>query len=83
MAEGLANEARRFIQDTRKAVGLDVSDRIKLSVAGADEITAAVKAHEKRIMDDTLAVAVSYSDAPLEHKTEIEGREFSLKMEKA
>jgi len=83
IAEGLANEARRFIQDTRRAVGLDVSDRIKLSVAGADEITAAIRAHEKRIMDDTLAVGISYSNAPLGHKTEIEGRAFSLKMEKA
>ncbi|MBR3930091.1 MAG: isoleucine--tRNA ligase, partial [Alphaproteobacteria bacterium] len=31
VAEGLANDALRFIQDTRKAAGLDVSDRIILT----------------------------------------------------
>jgi hypothetical protein len=34
-------------------------------------------------MAETLATELNFADAPLEHKTEIEGRGFSLKMEKA
>ncbi|MGJ4843473.1 isoleucine--tRNA ligase [Leifsonia sp. Le1] len=36
-AEGLARDIIRAVQDTRKAAGLDVSDRIRLGVKFADE----------------------------------------------
>jgi isoleucyl-tRNA synthetase len=83
IAEGLANDALRFIQDTRRAIGLDVSDRIKLSAAGDAEILRSLKTWEQRVMSETLAVEVAYSDAPLEHKTEIEGLAFSIGIAKA
>jgi isoleucyl-tRNA synthetase len=73
----------RFIQDTRKAVDLDVSDRIKLSVAGDAEIIRSLKTWEQRVMSETLATEISYSDAPLEHKTEIEGLAFSITISRA
>jgi isoleucyl-tRNA synthetase len=82
LAEGLANDALRFIQDTRKAVGLDVSDRIKLSAGGDDEIIRSLKSYEQRVLAETLATEISYSGAALEHKTEIEGCAFSIGMEK-
>jgi isoleucyl-tRNA synthetase len=78
IAEGLANDALRFIQDTRKAVGLDVSDRIKLAVAGDNEIVRSLKTHERRVMTDVLATEIAYPDGPLEHETEIENRKFSV-----
>ncbi|MDR3208474.1 MAG: isoleucine--tRNA ligase [Rickettsiales bacterium] len=82
-AEGMANDALRFIQDTRRAVGLDVSDRIKLSVAGDAEIIQSLKTHERRVAADTLATEIAYADSPLGHKTEIEGKNISIKIEKA
>ncbi|MDR1361456.1 MAG: isoleucine--tRNA ligase [Rickettsiales bacterium] len=82
IAEGLANDALRFIQDTRKLVGLDVSDRIHLTVAGDAEMIAAFRAHEPRIAEDVLALDINYSDGEQEHKTEIENHKFSIKIEK-
>jgi isoleucyl-tRNA synthetase len=80
IAEGLANDAMRFIQDTRKTIGLDVSDRIKLAVAGDEEIVRSLKSHEQRVMADCLAVGMEYADGVLEHGVEIEGRAMSIKI---
>jgi len=84
-AEGLANDALRFIQDTRKAIGLDVSDRIRLMVAGGAEMTRALKAHERRIKADALAESVGYAVegwANAEYKTTIEGHDFAIMIQK-
>jgi len=56
---GLAREAIRFIQETRKASGLDVSDRISLQWAASDEeFTAAVVEHARQIADEVLATSM-------------------------
>ncbi|MDR2770002.1 MAG: isoleucine--tRNA ligase [Rickettsiales bacterium] len=81
--EGLANDALRFIQDGRKAMELSVSDRIILSVAGARETVMAVRAHEARIMADSLAEKIEYADRPLDLAGEIEGRAFSISIKRS
>jgi isoleucyl-tRNA synthetase len=80
--EGLANDALRFIQDTRKTIGLDVSDRIVLSVAGDSEIIAAIKMFEPNIAQDVLATEIKYANSELEHTAAIEGHEFSIAIAK-
>ena len=57
-AEGLARDVIRAIQDTRKAAGLEVSDRIELAVTGsdADDIDA-LTLFAETIAGETLAVA--------------------------
>ncbi|MDR2268947.1 MAG: isoleucine--tRNA ligase [Rickettsiales bacterium] len=80
IAEGLANDALRFIQDTRKAINLDVSDRIKLFVAGDAEIVQSLKTLEQRVKEETLATEIIYADEPLEHKTKIENHDFSIRI---
>lgn len=80
--EGLANDALRFIQDSRKSAGLDVSDRIKMVYSGDDEIVAAVAAHEHRIKNDALIVELSRG-AAAQFTTEIEGHPFAIDIKKA
>ncbi|NYJ75259.1 isoleucine--tRNA ligase [Allobranchiibius huperziae] len=55
-AEGLARDVIRAVQQERREAGLDVSDRISLSVAGDDDVWQAVVAHQSLIMGETLAV---------------------------
>jgi isoleucyl-tRNA synthetase len=61
-AEGLARDVVRVVQDTRKAAGLDVSDRIELAVFGENEAdVAAISAYIAMIAGETLATAHSVS----------------------
>ena len=55
-AEGLARDIIRAVQQARRDAGLDVSDRISLTLTGDDEVWAATLAHEKLIMLETLTV---------------------------
>ena len=57
-AEGLARDVIRAIQDTRKAAGLEVSDRIQLAVTGSDAgDIEALTLFAETIAGETLAVA--------------------------
>jgi isoleucyl-tRNA synthetase len=61
-AEGLARDVIRVVQDTRKAAGLEVSDRIELSIFGADSADVdAISAHVATIAAETLATEHSVS----------------------
>ena len=80
-AEGLANDALRFIQDSRKAAGLDVSDRIKLTYNADPALAAAIEAHRNRIMSDALVVEMTRGDG--EYETQIEGYDLAIGIQKA
>jgi isoleucyl-tRNA synthetase len=54
--EGAARDLIRAIQQTRKDSGLDVSDRIKLTIAGDEATLAAISAHEELIKSETLTL---------------------------
>ena len=53
--EGLARELVRTVQEARKQAGLDVSDRIALSIDGSPDISAALDRHRDYVMEETLA----------------------------
>lgn len=82
VAEGLANDALRFIQDTRKAANFDVSDRIRLTYSADPALAMALDAHKKRIMRDALITEMSAGIGG-EYETEIEGYSLSVSVEKA
>ena len=54
--EGLARELVRTVQEARKQAGLDVSDRIALSIDGSPDIRAALDDHRNYVMEETLAI---------------------------
>ncbi len=60
-AEGLARDVIRAVQDTRKAAGLDVSDRIRLDLVFFDDADAAAiaRAADIDIAGETLALETS------------------------
>jgi isoleucyl-tRNA synthetase len=61
-AEGLARDVIRVVQQARREAGLDVSDRITLTIEASEEVTAAVRAHQEFVASETLAASVSFGD---------------------
>jgi isoleucyl-tRNA synthetase len=61
-AEGLARDLVRAVQQARRTAGLDVSDRIALTIGGSDAVQSAARAHESLITAETLAT--SYDVVP-------------------
>lgn len=81
IGEGLANDALRFIQDTRKAIGLEVSDRITLEYVADPALADSLEKHRARVMADTLATEMTHGTDG-EHSTEIEGYKLSITIRK-
>ena len=82
--EGLARDAIRLIQQARKDAGLDVSDRIKLSVTGAASVLAAVATHRELVMTETLALELDAIEAELSEGSELgDGQLIAVSVVKA
>lgn len=62
-AEGTARDLVRAVQQARKDAGLQVSDRIALTLSGPEATLAAARTHEGLIAEETLATSVAYADA--------------------
>ena len=61
-AEGLARDVVRAVQQARRDAGLEVTDRIRLTVGGSGTLQGAVRAHEQLVAGETLAVSVELVD---------------------
>ncbi len=61
VAEGIARDLVRMIQQARKDAALNVSDRINLHLDAPDAILKAAKFHQTYIMEQTLTVAFAES----------------------
>lgn len=60
--EGLARDIVRAVQQARRDAGLDVSDRISLTVTGGQLVWEATVAHQGLIVEETLAA--QFGSAP-------------------
>ena len=60
-ATGVANDVVRVVQQARRDAGLQVSDRIRLTIAGSGPVWEAVVAHQHLLMTETLAQSVGAS----------------------
>jgi len=81
--EGLAREVVHAVQAARKAAGLNVEDRISLTLGGDGELLAAARAHEAYVTGETLATAVAYDGSDGCAPAEIDGRELRIGVEPA
>lgn len=73
---GHAREVIRFIQEARKSAGLEVSDRIRITLEAGPELRAAVEAHRDLIASEVLAVdlVLDEVDAPTDEDEELDLR---------
>src|SRR5208283_3014105 len=55
LQEGLVRDLVRRIQNLRKDKGLDVTDRIELSLSGPELVREAAERHRDRLLSETLA----------------------------
>ena len=81
--EGLAREVVHAVQAARKAAGLNVEDRIALTLAGDSELLEAARAHEEYVARETLATSMSYDGMAAGEIARIEGRELVIGVERA
>jgi isoleucyl-tRNA synthetase len=77
-AEGWAREIVHAVQAARREAGLDVTDRIELTLDGDLELLAAARVQQDYIARETLATRVAYE--PLDGATPvtIDGRELRV-----
>jgi isoleucyl-tRNA synthetase len=61
-AEGTARDVVRVVQQARREAGLEVSDRVALTLAGPAAVLDAVRAHESFVGGEVLATSVAYAD---------------------
>lgn len=82
--EGLMREIVRHVQSARKSAGLNVDDRISLSLTSSDEdITAAAHEYEQVIRDETLASTYETGEYAYSETVTVEGSELTISLEKA
>ena len=83
--EGIAREVIRYIQTARKDAGLNIDDRIDLSlVTSSEEIKQAISIHETIITDETLATKLSDTGEKLYSTTaKIDGQDLLISLQKA
>jgi isoleucyl-tRNA synthetase len=80
--EGLAREIVHAVQNARKAAGLDISDRIELSLGGDDELLFAAREHQPYIAGEVLATSVAY-DAAEATAVRVDGRDLRITVARA
>ncbi|WP_206793495.1 isoleucine--tRNA ligase [Amycolatopsis sp. MtRt-6] len=59
-AEGLVRDLVRVVQQARRDAGLDVADRIALTVDAPADVVEAARTHEKFLASETLSTSVAY-----------------------
>jgi isoleucyl-tRNA synthetase len=75
--EGLAREIVHAVQNARKEAGLEITDRIVLSLGGDEELLAAAREHQPYIAGEVLATTVAY-DATDGVTATLDGRDLRI-----
>lgn len=85
-AEGLVREVVHHMQNLRKDAGLEIADRIRVSVEATHEVEDALRKHEAFVREEVLADELSFGPAPdrttgVSH--EVEGHQVKIALAKS
>jgi isoleucyl-tRNA synthetase len=75
LREGRAREIVHAVQSARKSAGLQVEDRIELSLSGDPALVAAAEAHRDYLVGETLTVALRLGEGDEAAATAMDHRE--------
>ena len=81
--EGLAREVVHAVQNARRDAGLEISDRIVLTLGGDEELLEAARAHEPYLAGEVLAVKIGFDANGDGRPATIEGRELRIDVVRA
>jgi isoleucyl-tRNA synthetase len=82
--EGYVRDLIRGIQNQRKESGLNVTDRIKLTVAGDEKLKSAYLMFVDFICNETLTSEINWADSlPNAVKVDADDKEWGIVIEKA
>jgi isoleucyl-tRNA synthetase len=85
--EGLIRDVVRKVQSTRKEAGLNVDDRISLSlVTTDDELKKAIREHADIIKNEVLALELSHQDNSansFKQEVSVDNRTLAISIERA
>jgi isoleucyl-tRNA synthetase len=85
--EGAAREVVHAIQIARKGAGLQVEDRIELTLFGDDVLLDAVREHADYVTGETLAATLAFDGARAEglhtETAQIDGSELGIALRRA
>jgi len=82
--EGLAREIVHAVQIARKDAGLEITDRIALTLTGDQDLINAAQAHQDYLANEVLATSVSYDGTGANGATaKIDGRDLKIGVSRA
>jgi len=82
--EGLMREVVRHVQNARKQAGLNVDDRIRLSlVTSESDLKKAIAEYEETITNETLAEGVAEAEYDYSADVKVEGMALKVSLQKA
>lgn len=77
-AEGVTRDLVRLVQQARRDAGLDVTDRIVLTLQVPEEQRAMLEANRRHLVDSVLATDVVYRDDTQASPAKLDGVDISL-----
>jgi len=81
--EGLAREIVHAVQNARKAAGLEITDRIDLTLTGDPDLLEAAQVHQDYLTAEVLATSVSYDGTENGAAAKIDGRDLKIGVSRA
>jgi isoleucyl-tRNA synthetase len=83
MLEGIARDFNRLVQDQRKALDLNISDRITIKYSASPRIAEAITAHETYLRSELLAERLEVgADASAPARLSLNGEEIFVTIER-